>query len=261
LRDGAKRYGGNGVLRAVANARHVLGPAVEGLDASDQRTIDETLISTDGTPDLSRLGANAVLAISVATAIASAEARGVPLYRYLANSLGVEPLLPLPMVNVLSGGAHAGGCLDVQDFLVVPLGATSFAEAIEWAAAVREATRREATAMGYSADLAADEGGLGLALKRNRAALDLLCAGIEAAGLRPGTDAGIAIDVAASQLATPPGTCSGPRVASSMPPSLSMSLPAGVPSTRSSRSRIPSGRTIGPDGSSPPAASPGRYSS
>jgi enolase len=205
LRDGAKRYGGNGVLRAVANARHVLGPAVEGLDASDQRTIDETLISTDGTPDLSRLGANAVLAISVATAIASAEARGVPLYRYLANSLGVEPLLPLPMVNVLSGGAHAGGCLDVQDFLVVPLGATSFAEAIEWAAAVREATRREATAMGYSADLAADEGGLGLALKRNRAALDLLCAGIEAAGLRPGTDAGIAIDVAASQLATPSG--------------------------------------------------------
>jgi enolase len=167
---------------------------VEGLDASDQRTIDDTLISTDGTPDLSRLGANAVLAISVATAIAAAEAGGVPLYRHLSNSLGVEPLLPLPMVNILSGGAHAGGCLDVQDFLVVPLGATSFGEAIEWAAAVREATRREA-----------DEGGLGLALSRNRSALDLLCAGIASAGLEPGTEAAIAIDVAASQLASPSG--------------------------------------------------------
>ena len=205
LRDGDKRYGGRGVLRAVANAREVLGQAVEGLDALDQRLVDETLVATDGTTDLSRLGANAVLAVSLATSLAAAEATGLPLYRHLANCHDLEPMLPLPMVNVLSGGAHAGGCLDVQDFLVVPLGATSFAEAIEWAAAVREAARKEATAIGYSAELAADEGGLGLALKQNRDALELLCAGIKAAGLVPGTDAGIAIDVAASQLAAPSG--------------------------------------------------------
>ncbi len=205
LRDGGVRYEGRGVRNAVANVRDVLGPALAGLDASDQKTIDEKLVSTDGTQDLSRLGANAVLAVSVATAIAAARAKGVPLYRHLADRLGVEPVLPLPMVNILSGGAHAGGCLDVQDFLVVPLRAESFADAIECAAAVRESTRREAARRGYSADLAADEGGLGLGLKENRDALELLCTGITAAGLVPGSDAGIAIDVAASQFVVPSG--------------------------------------------------------
>ena len=205
LRDGGKRYGGRGTRQAVGNVRSVLGPALEGLDASDQRLVDETLVAADGTRDLSRLGANAVLAVSVATAIAAANSAGVELYQYLADRLGLEPLLPLPMVNVLSGGAHAGGCIDVQDFLVVPLGAANFAEAIEWAAAVREATRGVASAGGHPADLAADEGGLGLALNSNRAALDLLCAGTQAAGFSLGTDVVIAIDVAAGQLATATG--------------------------------------------------------
>lgn len=205
LRDGGKRYQGRGVLRAVANVEEVLGPAVQGLDACDQQLVDGTLVATDGTTDLSRLGANAVLAVSVATAVAAAGANGVPLYQYLAQHLGIEPLLPLPMVNILSGGAHAGGCVDVQDYLVVPLGATSFGEAIEWAAAVREATRGVATAWGHFADLAADEGGLGLPLGTNHAVLDLLCAGIESAGFSPGSDVGIALDIAAGQLATATG--------------------------------------------------------
>jgi enolase len=205
LRDGGRRYGGRGVLRAVANVATVLGPAIKGLDAADQRAVDETLTAVDGTPDLSRLGANAVLAVSVAVAVAAAESVEAQLYRHLAGQLGVEPALPLPMVNILSGGAHAGGCLDVQDFLVVPVAATSFGEALEWAATVREATRREATVRGHFADLVADEGGLGIGLSRNRDALDLLCAGIEAAGLTPGTEVAIAIDVAASQLTTPTG--------------------------------------------------------
>lgn len=205
LRDGGKRYGGRGALQAVGNVLDVLGPAVEGIDASDQRLVDETLVACDGTPDLSRFGANAVLAVSVATAIAVANSSGVEFYQYLADRMGFKPLLPLPMVNVLSGGAHAGGCIDIQDLLVVPLGATDFAEAIEWAAAVREATRGVALAGGHPADLAADEGGLGLALGSNRAALDLLCAGVEATGLSLGTDVVIAIDIAAGQLATATG--------------------------------------------------------
>ena len=201
LRDGGDRYGGRGVLRAVANARDVLGPAVRGIDASEQRDIDAALIAADGTRNLSRLGANAVLAVSVATSIAAAAASGAPLYRHLAESLGTEPVLPLPMVNILSGGAHAGGCVDIQDYLVIPLAASSFASAIELAVAVREGTRRQATKLGYFAELAADEGGLGLALKSNRAGLELLQDGIEAAGLRPGTDVAIALDIAANQIA------------------------------------------------------------
>lgn len=205
LRDGGKRYGGWGVLGAVTNVGSLLRPAVEGLDATDQRTVDWSLAAADGTQDLSRAGANAVLAVSVATAVAAAGSAGIPLYTYFATSLGTEPLLPLPMVNIISGGAHAGRRLDIQDFLVVPIGAGSFAEAIQWAASVREATRGEATARGHFAELVADEGGLGLALDDNRSALDLVCAGIESAGLRPGADVGIAIDVAANQLATPGG--------------------------------------------------------
>jgi enolase len=205
LRDGGDRYGGRGVLRAVGNARDVLGPAVRGMDAADQRSIDAALVDADGTRNLSRLGANAVLAVSVATSIAAAAAGGAPLYRHLAESLGHEPVLPLPMVNILSGGAHAGGCVDIQDYLVIPLAASSFAEAIEMAAAVREGARRQATKMGYFAELAADEGGLGLPLESNRAGLELLRDGIEAAGLRPGTDVAIALDIAANQIASPAG--------------------------------------------------------
>jgi enolase len=180
-----------------------LAPELAGLDAADQTRLDATLRALDGTEDLGRLGANAVLAVSVAGALAAAEAEGVPLWRRLAH----EALLPLPMVNVISGGAHARGAgVDVQDFLVVPLGAASFAEAIEWASRVRRATEELAADRGLPASLVADEGGLGLPLPSNRAGLELLLAGIERAGLEPGRDAAIAVDVAATQLAVAGGS-------------------------------------------------------
>ena len=199
LRDGGTRYGGKGVLRAVANVNGELASVVRGLDAGDQDGLDAALRSADGTTTLHRSGANAVLSISVAAALAGADGEGVPLYRHLLRP-GDEPLIPLPMVNVISGGAHAGGAIDVQDFLVVPCGAASFAEAIEWAARVRGATATLVAERGLPASLVADEGGLGPALPSNRDALELLARGIERAGLRAGDEAAIAIDVAASQL-------------------------------------------------------------
>lgn len=201
LRDGGDRYAGRGVAHAVANANDVLGPGVAGLDATDQDAVDAALRTLDGTPELSRLGANAVLAVSIATALAAASASGRPLWRTLAGD--EPPLLPLPMVNVISGGAHARGAgVDVQDFLVVPVGAGSFAEAIEWCWRVRRAAETIASERGYAASLVADEGGLGLSLSSNRAGLELLGEAIERAGLAPGDEAAIAVDVAATQLWT-----------------------------------------------------------
>ncbi len=203
LRDGGDRYGGRGVRRAVESVNRALGPGVSGIDATDQQRLDDALCELDGTPDLGRLGANAVLAVSVASAVAVAAAQGLPLYRSLP---GADPLLPMPMVNVISGGAHARGAgVDVQDFLVVPVGATTFAEAVEWAWRVRRGTEELARERGLAASLVADEGGLGLALASNRAGLELLLAGIERAELRPGDDVAIAVDVAATQLLTAAG--------------------------------------------------------
>lgn len=198
LRDGGERYGGKGCRRAVDNVRRILGPAVIGLDAADQATVDSALCDTDGTPQLSNLGANAVLAVSVAAAIAAAHAQHVPLYEWCGGEAG--PLLPMPMVNVLSGGAHAGGAIDVQDFLVIPIGAGSFTEAIEWCWRTRRSTADVAADRGFPVALVADEGGLGLPLRSNRAALECLAQGIERAGLALGDQVGIAIDVAATQL-------------------------------------------------------------
>ncbi len=200
LRDGGSRYGGQGVRRAVGNAAGELADAVRGLDAQDQDTVDRALRSADGTANLGRLGANATLAISIAAALAAAAAHQLPLYRYLQGD-DSEPLLPLPMVNVISGGAHAGGAVDLQDFLVVPRGAESFAQAMEWAWRVRRETASLIAERGLPATLVADEGGLGPPLASNREALDLLALGIERAGLRPLEEAAIAVDVAATQLA------------------------------------------------------------
>jgi enolase len=198
LRDGEPRYGGNGVRRAVANVTGEIADAVHGLDATDQAGLDRTMRDIDATPDLGRLGANAVLAVSIAAAIAAASARRLPLHEAVADD-GATPLLPLPMVNIISGGAHSGRSIDVQDFLAVPVGARSFAEAIEWAARVRAGAADELVSRGLPVALVADEGGLGPLLPTNRSALDVLVAGIERAGLRPGDDVGIAIDVAATQ--------------------------------------------------------------
>ncbi len=198
LRDGGERYGGRGVRRAVENVRDVLGPAVVGRDAEDQAGLDAALRAVDGTPTLGRVGANAVLAVSVAATLAAAQASGVSLYRWLSGD--ADPLLPLPMVNIISGGAHASGAVDMQDFLVVPVGARSFAQAIEWAWRVRRGAVTVAAERGLPVALVADEGGLGPPLPSNRAALELLAAGIARAGLRLGAEVAIAVDVAATQL-------------------------------------------------------------
>lgn len=204
LRDGGARHSGYGVRTAVANVTGELADAVRGLDATDQFGVDRALRDADGTDDLGRLGANAVLAVSVGAAVASAAAQGVALHNAVAEP-GARPLLPLPMVNIISGGAHAGRSIDVQDFLAVPLGAGSFAEAIECCARVRAGAAAVLTDRGHAVALVADEGGLGPVLPDNRSALDVLVAGIERAGLQPGTEVGIAVDVAATQFATGEG--------------------------------------------------------
>jgi len=203
LRDGGDRYGGAGVLAAVGHARGELFDAVRGLDAADQQGVDAAMEVADGTADLGRLGANAVLAVSLAAMLAAADATRAPLYEVLAD--GAEPLIPMPMVNILSGGLHAAGALDIQDVLVVPVGAGSFAEAIEWATRVREHAARLVTARGGTAHLVADEGGLAAGLDTNRDAIALVTDAITAAGYRPGDQVGIAIDCAANQFAQAAG--------------------------------------------------------
>jgi enolase len=203
LRDGGARYAGYGVRSAVANVNGQLAETLIGLDAGDQQAVDEALRSADGSEALGRLGGNAIVSLSLAVAIAASRAFRVPLYERLGE--GRRPLLPLPMVNIISGGAHASGGIDVQDLLVVPVGASSFAEAIEWAARVRAATAALAAERGLAVRLVADEGGLGPAISSTAEALELLVGGIARSGLRPGDDAAIAIDVAATQLSVGSG--------------------------------------------------------
>jgi enolase len=193
-RDGGKRYAGRGVRDAVAAVNGEIAALLQGRDAADQAVIDAALRDLDGTPALTRLGANAVLAASIACALASAVAARAPLWRLLAP--GSEPLLPLPMVNVLSGGAHAGQAVDVQDVLVIPLGARTFAEAIEHAARVRQGAAAELHERGHQTALVADEGGLAASLSSNEEALEIASRGIE----RAGVEAALALDVAATQL-------------------------------------------------------------
>lgn len=198
LRDGGDRYQGYGVRAAVAGLIDRLGPAVIGLDASDLITVDSAIEAAQREAGDDRVGANSTLAVSVATALADAAEAGVDLARRLA---GDGPLLlPMPMINIVSGGAHAGAAIDLQDFLVVPHGARSFAEAIEWAQAVRQSATEVALRRGFAeAVLVADEGGLGLRLDSNEAAIGLVVEAIEAAGLVPGEQASVAIDAAATE--------------------------------------------------------------
>ncbi|MEU0742351.1 phosphopyruvate hydratase [Streptomyces sp. NPDC006134] len=204
LRDGDPgRYAGRGVRRAVDHVRTELADAARGLDATDIHTVDAVLEEADGTPDLGWLGANAVLAVSVAAALAGAAGQGLPLYRALA---GEEPVrLPLPMVNIVSGGAHAAGLIDVQDILVVPLAAESFTEAVRWAADIRQKAVERLTKEGHNTALVADEGGLAAPLPGNEDALRLVTRAIEDAGLVPGEQVGLAVDFAANTLAAEGG--------------------------------------------------------
>ena len=205
LRDGGQRYGGKGVRNAVRHVNDVLAPLVTGLDAHDHDAVDAAMEAVDGTGALERLGANAVLAVSVAVLLAAAAQAGQPLYRYLDAS-GEPVLLPMPMINIASGGAHAGGLIDIQDVLAVPAGAASFAQAIEWAWRIRRAVAGALRAVhGSTSALVADEGGLAARFGSNRAAVAAVAEGVAQAGLRPGEDVVLAVDVAAAQFRLPDG--------------------------------------------------------
>jgi len=201
LRDGdPSRYRGRGVRRAVEHVRTELADAVRGLEAEDQATVDHRMIERDGTPNKSRLGANAILAVSLAVARAAATARCAPLWQHLNEVLLPDrtPLAPLPMVNILSGGHHAGFQLDIQDVLIFPWGADSTAQAMEWTNAVYYAVRDILRAECGYGQLVADEGGFGPNLASNEAALDVGTRGIAQAGLQPFDDVSIALDVASA---------------------------------------------------------------
>jgi enolase len=198
-RDGGERYRGRGVRGAVAAVNGEIATALRGRDAADQAVIDAALRDLDGTPSLARLGANGILAASVACALAAAEAARTPLWRLLGGASA--PLLPRPMVNLLSGGAHAGRAVDIQDVLVIPTAANTFAEAIEHAARVRAGAAAELRERGHPTALVADEGGLAAELEANEEALEIATRGIERAGL----EAALALDVAATQLVSGAG--------------------------------------------------------
>ena len=193
LRDGDRaRYGGKGVRHAVENVRRVLGPALRGAGAEDQRALDHRMIELDGTPDKSQLGANAILGVSCAVARAVARSRKVPLWRYLAGDRCA--VLPVPMVNILSGGLHAGQNFEFQDFLAIPLGFATFADALEAISAVHRAARVVLETRGYLLTGVADEGGWGPRLPTNETGLDVMVEAID----RAGHQMAIGVDVAAS---------------------------------------------------------------
>ncbi|MEY2747519.1 MAG: hypothetical protein RL112_2561 [Planctomycetota bacterium] len=196
LRDGDKRYGGKGVRKAVAHVDDEIATTVLGLEAFDQAALDRALIQLDGTPNKSRLGANAILGVSLANAHAAAAESGLPLYRYLGGA--AAHVLPAPMMNVLNGGKHADTNVDVQEFMVMPIGAPSFAEALRQGAEIFHALKKIAKQKGL-ATAVGDEGGIAPNLPSNAAAIELLLAAVEAVGLKPGAEVRIALDAAASE--------------------------------------------------------------
>ncbi|HUJ73200.1 MAG TPA: phosphopyruvate hydratase, partial [bacterium] len=197
LRDGdARRYGGKGVLKAVENVNGVIAPALMGMPAADQLAVDSTLLELDNSPNKGRLGANALLGVSLAVARAAASFYALPLYQYIG---GVHArVLPVPQMNILNGGKHADNNVDVQEFMVVPWGAPSFAEALRMGVEVFHALRSVLKKKGLNTNVG-DEGGFAPSLDSNRAALELIMQAIELAGYRPGEQVAIALDSAASE--------------------------------------------------------------
>jgi enolase len=196
LRDGESRYGGKGVLKAVAAVEDTIAPEIIGLDASEQRTLDYILKDLDETPDKSRLGANAILGVSLAVAKAAATSANLPLFRYVGGPNA--HLLPVPMMNILNGGAHADSNVDVQEFMIAPIGAATFGEALRQGAEVYHALKSVLKSNGLATGLG-DEGGFAPNLDSNRAALDLIAEAIGKAGLTVGRDVVLALDVAATE--------------------------------------------------------------
>lgn len=198
LRDGDKgRYGGKGVKKAVDNVNETIGPELEGFDASEQMEIDNLMIELDGTPTKERLGANAILAVSLACAKAAAESLGLPLYRYIGGTWA--HVLPVPLMNILNGGAHADNNVDIQEFMIAPVGAITFAEGLRMGAEVFHSLRSVVRKKGLNTAVG-DEGGIAPDLKSNEEALDLIVNAIELAGYKPGEDILIALDAAASEM-------------------------------------------------------------
>lgn len=197
LRDNDKnRYLGRGVQKAVAAVIDEIGPALEGYDASDQRLIDAMMIELDGTDNKQRLGANSILGVSLAVAKAAADSADLPLFRYLGGPNAHT--LPVPLMNIVNGGAHADTGVDIQEFMAVPLGAESFSEALRWGVEVYHSLKSLLKTKGFSTGLG-DEGGFAPDLPNNRAALEFIVEAIEQAGFKPGTDIGLALDVAATE--------------------------------------------------------------
>ncbi len=197
LRDGdAKRFGGKGVLEAVKNVNEVIGPRLEGLPAEEQIAVDSAMLELDGTPNKSHLGANAILSVSLATARAAAQEAGLPLYRYLGGPL--SHVLPVPMMNILNGGAHAANTVDFQEFMVVPIGAETFAEGLRIGVEVFHALKKVLAKRNLSTAVG-DEGGFAPNLPHDESALEAIMSAIEAAGFAPGKDVAIALDPAASE--------------------------------------------------------------
>ncbi len=199
LRDGGSEYGGKGVTGAVTNVIDTIQPELIGHDADDQRIIDQLMIDMDGTPDKSRLGANAILGVSLAVARAAADAADLPLFRYLGGP-GAH-VLPNPMFNILNGGAHADTNVDIQEFMIVPVGAPTFATALRWGAETYHTLKSVLKQHGLNTGVG-DEGGFAPDLEHNRAALDLITEAIGKAGFTPGRDIAVALDAAASEFYT-----------------------------------------------------------
>jgi enolase len=197
LRDGdSAHYGGKGVLKAVENVAEQIAPEVLGMEADEQRLLDQAMIDLDGTDNKGKLGANAILGVSLAVAHAAADSAGLPLFRYLGGP--TASTLPVPMMNILNGGAHADSNVDIQEFMIAPIGASSFAEALEWGAAVYHQLKSVLKGKGLNTGLG-DEGGFAPSLDSNAEALDLIVDAISKAGLTPGKDVALALDVAASE--------------------------------------------------------------
>ena len=199
LRDGGTRYGGKGVQKAVEAVLDEIAPAMIGMSADEQRLVDQALVDLDGTPGKSRLGANAILGVSLAVAKAAADSAGLPLFRYLGGPNA--HILPVPMFNILNGGAHADTGVDVQEFMVAPIGAPNFREALRWGAEVYHALKAVLKKQGLATGLG-DEGGFAPDVAGTKAALDLICSAIESAGFKPGVDIALALDVAATEFYT-----------------------------------------------------------
>ncbi len=196
LRDGGDRYLGKGVGKAVEGVLSTISPVLEGLDADDQRLVDQAMLDLDATPNKATLGANAILGVSLAVARAAADSAGLPLYRYVGGPNA--HLLPVPMMNILNGGAHADTNVDVQEFMVAPIGAATYREAVRTGAEVYHALKGVLKKRGLATGVG-DEGGFAPDLESNRAALDLIAEAVEKAGYRLGTDVALALDVAASE--------------------------------------------------------------